>query len=118
MKFLLSSNRTIISIFKFLVVVLESSMVANRSGKHPLTDGVLVMVALAAEINVLNFLPNFNPGKLLNQINFYDSLVIRFNFSCQWRFDWFLNADNPSFTFVPVTCPTAITDKSGCIRTA
>jgi len=35
---------------------------------------------------------------------------------CNWRFDWFLNADNPTLTFVPVACPAAITMKSGCIR--
>ncbi|CAD5232686.1 unnamed protein product [Bursaphelenchus xylophilus] len=35
---------------------------------------------------------------------------------CEWRFGWFENADNPSVTFKRVTCPTAITDKSGCIR--
>jgi hypothetical protein len=35
---------------------------------------------------------------------------------CQWRFDWFLNADNPSVSFKQVTCPSAITNKTGCIR--
>ncbi|KAG4075111.1 hypothetical protein HA402_013513 [Bradysia odoriphaga] len=35
---------------------------------------------------------------------------------CQWRFDWFLNADNPTFSFVQVACPAAITAKSGCVR--
>ncbi|AGC43397.1 beta-1,4-endoglucanase [Myxococcus stipitatus DSM 14675] len=35
---------------------------------------------------------------------------------CNWRFDWFLNADNPSVSFRRVKCPTAITDRSGCRR--
>ncbi|KAJ4358374.1 uncharacterized protein N0V89_002956 [Didymosphaeria variabile] len=35
---------------------------------------------------------------------------------CNWRFDWFKGADNPDVTFKKVTCPKAITDKSGCIR--
>jgi len=37
---------------------------------------------------------------------------------CHFRFGWFANADNPSMTFVPVTCPAEITARSGCIRTA
>ncbi|CAD5211914.1 unnamed protein product [Bursaphelenchus xylophilus] len=35
---------------------------------------------------------------------------------CNWRFDWFKNADNPGMTFKRVKCPAAITAKSGCIR--
>ncbi|RKH15433.1 hypothetical protein D7V97_00120 [Corallococcus sp. CA053C] len=35
---------------------------------------------------------------------------------CNWRFDWFMNADNPTMSFKQVACPKAITDKSGCIR--
>ena len=35
---------------------------------------------------------------------------------CYWRFDWFQNADNSSVNFQQVTCPTELTDKSGCIR--
>ncbi|RKH35274.1 hypothetical protein D7Y13_02380 [Corallococcus praedator] len=35
---------------------------------------------------------------------------------CYWRFDWFKNADNPTVSFKPVACPTAITNKTGCIR--
>ncbi|ERS95964.1 uncharacterized protein SPSK_00893 [Sporothrix schenckii 1099-18] len=35
---------------------------------------------------------------------------------CQWRFDWFKGADNPSVTFKPVTCPAELTAKSGCKR--
>lgn len=35
---------------------------------------------------------------------------------CYWRFDWFLNADNPSVSFKQVACPAALTAKSGCVR--
>ncbi|TEY74372.1 hypothetical protein BOTCAL_0073g00110 [Botryotinia calthae] len=35
---------------------------------------------------------------------------------CYWRFDWFLNADNPGVTFKQVACPAALTAKSGCVR--
>lgn len=32
------------------------------------------------------------------------------------QFDWFKNADNPDATFKAVTCPSALTDKTGCKR--
>ncbi|WP_257455648.1 hypothetical protein [Archangium lipolyticum] len=35
---------------------------------------------------------------------------------CNWRFDWFSNADNPTVSFRRVKCPTAITARTGCIR--
>lgn len=35
---------------------------------------------------------------------------------CQWRFDWFLNADNPTFEFQQVQCPAELTAISGCKR--
>ncbi|KAK4229127.1 putative endoglucanase type K [Podospora fimiseda] len=35
---------------------------------------------------------------------------------CNWRFDWFQGADNPSVSFKQVACPAAITAKSGCVR--
>ena len=35
---------------------------------------------------------------------------------CHWRFDWFNNADNPSFTFEQVQCPAELVAKSGCKR--
>ncbi|VBB79574.1 Putative Glycoside Hydrolase Family 45 [Podospora comata] len=35
---------------------------------------------------------------------------------CNWRFDWFKNADNPSFTFRQVQCPSELTARSGCKR--
>ncbi|KAL7266958.1 hypothetical protein RUND412_010475 [Rhizina undulata] len=35
---------------------------------------------------------------------------------CQWRFDWFEGADNPTVSFTTITCPTELTSKTGCIR--
>ncbi|KAK6540504.1 hypothetical protein TWF694_009294 [Orbilia ellipsospora] len=35
---------------------------------------------------------------------------------CQWRFDWFLNANKPNVTWKRVPCPTELTDITGCIR--
>ncbi|KAJ3047732.1 hypothetical protein HK097_011253 [Rhizophlyctis rosea] len=35
---------------------------------------------------------------------------------CNWRFNWFKNADNPSVTFRKVTCPSELTSKSGCSK--
>ncbi|CAF1079720.1 unnamed protein product [Rotaria sp. Silwood1] len=35
---------------------------------------------------------------------------------CYWRFDWFMNADNPTMTFRAVPCPTALTANTQCIR--
>ncbi|KAF2454712.1 RlpA-like double-psi beta-barrel-protein domain-containing protein-containing protein [Lineolata rhizophorae] len=35
---------------------------------------------------------------------------------CYWRFDWFEGADNPSVSFQQVSCPTEITDITGCRR--
>ena len=35
---------------------------------------------------------------------------------CFWRFDWFENADNPKITFKKVSCPKALTAKTGCVR--
>jgi len=36
--------------------------------------------------------------------------------ACDWRFDWFKNADNPTFTFQQVRCPAELVAKSGCKR--
>ncbi|KAJ4164584.1 hypothetical protein LMH87_006252 [Akanthomyces muscarius] len=36
---------------------------------------------------------------------------------CLWRFDWFKNADNPTFAFAQVRCPSALLAVSGCKRT-
>ncbi|KAJ1531874.1 hypothetical protein ONE63_000523 [Megalurothrips usitatus] len=35
---------------------------------------------------------------------------------CQFRFDWMRGADNPKVNYQKVTCPTALTDISKCIR--
>jgi hypothetical protein len=35
---------------------------------------------------------------------------------CNWRFDWFKNADNPDHSFVQVQCPAELVAKSGCRR--
>jgi hypothetical protein len=35
---------------------------------------------------------------------------------CYWRFDWFQDADNPAVSFQQVTCPAALTAKTGCVR--
>lgn len=35
---------------------------------------------------------------------------------CYWRFDWFKNADNPTFTFQQVRCPSELTAITGCAR--
>jgi hypothetical protein len=35
---------------------------------------------------------------------------------CLWRFDWFENADNPSMRFKQVACPSALTEKTQCVR--
>jgi hypothetical protein len=35
---------------------------------------------------------------------------------CNWRFDWFQNADNPNVSFRRVKCPAELIAKSGCKR--
>lgn len=45
-----------------------------------------------------------------------DSFPAKLKAGCYWRFDWFKNADNPSVSFKEVTCPSALTDKTGCKR--
>lgn len=35
---------------------------------------------------------------------------------CRFRFQWFQNADNPTMSFEPVTCPVEITNITGCRR--
>nr|BAA98036.1 family 45 cellulase homologue [Reticulitermes speratus hindgut protist 130484]BAA98037.1 family 45 cellulase homologue [Reticulitermes speratus hindgut protist 130484] len=35
---------------------------------------------------------------------------------CQWRFDWFQNADNPSMNFNVVSCPSELIAKTNCRR--
>ncbi|KAJ8663728.1 hypothetical protein O0I10_000977 [Lichtheimia ornata] len=45
-----------------------------------------------------------------------DDLPKHLQAGCEWRFNWFKNADNPSVTFKEVTCPAEIVKKSGCSR--
>ncbi|KAG8930067.1 hypothetical protein FRC02_004671 [Tulasnella sp. 418] len=45
-----------------------------------------------------------------------DSLPSALRVGCQWRFDWFMGADNPNVTWRKVACPSAITGITGCIR--
>ncbi|KAK1983135.1 RlpA-like double-psi beta-barrel-protein domain-containing protein-containing protein [Colletotrichum cereale] len=35
---------------------------------------------------------------------------------CQWRFDWFMNADGPNLSFTQVQCPAEIVARSGYRR--
>jgi len=35
---------------------------------------------------------------------------------CQWRFNWFENADNPAMEFEEVECPAELIAKTGCKR--
>ncbi|KZL80527.1 endoglucanase type k, partial [Colletotrichum incanum] len=35
---------------------------------------------------------------------------------CYWRFDWFMNADNPNLSFTQVQCPAELVARSGCRR--
>jgi len=44
-----------------------------------------------------------------------DNLPKQLRDGCYWRFDWFLNSDNPSVIFERVQCPTELTSKSGCV---
>lgn len=37
---------------------------------------------------------------------------------CHWRFDWFMNADNPDISFKEVSCPSELTARTSCIRNA
>ncbi|TKW52391.1 Endoglucanase-5 [Colletotrichum tanaceti] len=44
------------------------------------------------------------------------SLPAKLQSGCQWRFDWFMNADNPSLSFTQVQCPSELVARSGCRR--
>ncbi|CAF0954541.1 unnamed protein product [Rotaria sordida] len=35
---------------------------------------------------------------------------------CYWRFDWFMNADNPTISFKQVPCPSELIAKTQCSR--
>ncbi|KAJ5042143.1 uncharacterized protein L3040_004700 [Drepanopeziza brunnea f. sp. 'multigermtubi'] len=45
-----------------------------------------------------------------------DAFPEKLKAGCYWRFDWFMGADNPAVTFKQVTCPAALTAKTGCVR--
>jgi len=45
-----------------------------------------------------------------------DGLPAELQSGCRWRFDDFLNADNPEVVFEEVICPEALTAISGCER--
>ncbi|KAI1129786.1 glycoside hydrolase family 45 protein [Nemania abortiva] len=44
------------------------------------------------------------------------TMPARLRAGCYWRFDWFMNADNPAVNFKQVACPSALTAISGCKR--
>ena len=35
---------------------------------------------------------------------------------CNWRFNWFSNANNPAVSFHRLKCPAALTEKTNCVR--
>lgn len=45
-----------------------------------------------------------------------DNLPAVIRSGCYWRFDWFLNADNPSMSFTQVACPSVLTNITQCSR--
>lgn len=45
-----------------------------------------------------------------------DQMPAALKAGCNWRFDWFLNADNPTFNFEQVRCPVELTAITGCVR--
>jgi len=52
----------------------------------------------------------------ISSIGQCDSFPSALKPGCKWRFNWFQNADNPTFTFKQVQCPAEIVAKSGCKR--
>jgi hypothetical protein len=44
------------------------------------------------------------------------SMPAKLQAGCYWRFDWFRNSDNPTFSFTQVQCPAELTSKTGCVR--
>lgn len=45
-----------------------------------------------------------------------DQLPWQIRDGCKWRFQWFKNADNPTFDLVEVQCPQELISRSGCSR--
>jgi hypothetical protein len=54
-------------------------------------------------------------GGITNRSN-CNGLPVSLQAGCYWRFDWFMNAHSPSARFKEVPCPTALTNKTGCVR--
>ncbi|KAI8147589.1 RlpA-like double-psi beta-barrel-protein domain-containing protein-containing protein [Fennellomyces sp. T-0311] len=52
----------------------------------------------------------------LSSANECSKLPSQIRDGCEWRFDWFKNADNPSVTFKEVTCPAELVKRTGCSR--
>ena len=46
------------------------------------------------------------------------NLPLNIQDGCYWRFDWFMNADNPNISFKEVPCPTDLTARTSCVRNA
>lgn len=44
------------------------------------------------------------------------TLPTKLQAGCDWRFDWFRNADNPTHTFTQISCPAELTGVTGCVR--
>lgn len=44
-----------------------------------------------------------------------DNLPEKLRPGCQWRFEWFEGADNPTVDFVEIECPQELLDISGCV---
>lgn len=44
------------------------------------------------------------------------TLPAKLQAGCDWRFDWFINSDNPTHTFEQISCPTELTNVTGCVR--
>jgi len=45
-----------------------------------------------------------------------DNLPAVIQSGCYWRFDWFMNANNPTISFKKVDCPSALIDNTQCQR--
>eukprot|EP01129_Flabellula_baltica_P004691 TRINITY_DN1653_c0_g1_i1.p1 TRINITY_DN1653_c0_g1~~TRINITY_DN1653_c0_g1_i1.p1 ORF type:complete len:316 (+),score=55.05 TRINITY_DN1653_c0_g1_i1:30-950(+) len=51
----------------------------------------------------------------VSSVSSCDSFPAELQAGCRWRFNSFLNADNPDVTFRRVKCPALLTDITGCI---
>jgi len=47
-----------------------------------------------------------------------EQLPVQLRDGCRWRFQWFAGADNPNINFRKVDCPSQLTSRSQCSRTA